>query len=178
MPVPTDDSADAQPDPTHRSDVERADLLDTLAKHRAFLRFTVRDLNDEQAAQRTTVSELCLGGLIKHVAAVEGQWAEFIERGPAAIGAMDDAALEAHAAQHQDPARLPNRVSFVGRIMLDAWRLTLEQEATAPGGGRRRGVRRSTRRTRHRSPGSGRCSSWTARRVSPTGARRSWRCRR
>ncbi len=98
MPVPTDGSADAQPDPTHQSDVERADLLDTLAKHRAFLRFTVRDLNDEQAAQRTTVSELCLGGLIKHVAAVEGQWAEFIERGPAAIGAMNDAAIQAYAA--------------------------------------------------------------------------------
>jgi Protein of unknown function (DUF664) len=50
---------------------ERADLLETLAKHRNFLRFTARELTDEQAASRTTVSELCIGGLIKHVAAVE-----------------------------------------------------------------------------------------------------------
>ena len=50
---------------------EYADLLETLATHRYFLRFTVRDLTDEQAAQRTTASSLCLGGLIKHVASAE-----------------------------------------------------------------------------------------------------------
>jgi uncharacterized damage-inducible protein DinB len=61
---------------------ERADLLDTLAKHRQFLRGTTRDLTDEQAGQRTTVSELCLGGLIKHVASAERNWADFIEHGP------------------------------------------------------------------------------------------------
>jgi hypothetical protein len=33
---------------------ERADLLQTLANHRGFLHHTVRDLTDEQAAQRTT----------------------------------------------------------------------------------------------------------------------------
>jgi hypothetical protein len=61
---------------------ERADLLETLAKHRQFLCFTTRDLTDEQAGQRTTVSELCLGGLIKHVNAAERQWATFILQGP------------------------------------------------------------------------------------------------
>jgi uncharacterized damage-inducible protein DinB len=64
---------------------ERADLLETLAKHREFLRFTVRGLTDEQAARRTTVSELCLGGLIKHVAEVESAWADFILEGPASM---------------------------------------------------------------------------------------------
>ncbi len=64
---------------------ERADLLASLAKHRHFLRYTTRGLNDEQAAQRTTVSELCLGGLVKHVAATERQWARFIVEGPAAM---------------------------------------------------------------------------------------------
>ena len=44
-------------------------------KARHFLRFTTRDLTDEQARQRTTVSELTLGGLIKHVTAVERNWA-------------------------------------------------------------------------------------------------------
>ncbi|HET6499457.1 MAG TPA: DinB family protein [Amycolatopsis sp.] len=66
---------------------ERADLLAMLAKHRHFLRFTTRDLTDEQAGRRTTASELCLGGLIKHVAAVERTWADFILNGPSA---MDD----------------------------------------------------------------------------------------
>ncbi len=64
---------------------ERADLLATLAKHRHFLRYTTRGLSDEQAAQRTTVSELCLGGLIKHVALTERQWARFIVEGPSVM---------------------------------------------------------------------------------------------
>jgi uncharacterized damage-inducible protein DinB len=64
---------------------ERADLLASLAKQRYFLRYTVRDLTDEQAAQRTTASELCLGGLIKHVAATEQQWIRFIREGPSAM---------------------------------------------------------------------------------------------
>jgi uncharacterized damage-inducible protein DinB len=64
---------------------ERADLLDVLAKARHFLRFTTRDLTDEQAGRRTTASELCLGGLIKHVTLVEEGWADFIVRGAAAM---------------------------------------------------------------------------------------------
>lgn len=78
-------------------DQERAELIATLAKHRAFLRQTVQGLTDEQAARRTTTSELCLGGLIKHVSTVERGWAEFIVRGPDAIGGMDEAAMQAHA---------------------------------------------------------------------------------
>jgi len=77
---------------------ERADLLETLAKHRSFLRQTVHGVTDEQAAQRTTVSELCLGGLIKHVTRVERGWADFIVEGPIATGSVDQAAMEAHAA--------------------------------------------------------------------------------
>ena len=67
-------------------DPERADLLETLGKHRHFLRFTTRDLTDEQAGRRTTVSELTLGGLIKHVTNVERNWANFIVHGPSAMG--------------------------------------------------------------------------------------------
>ncbi len=64
---------------------ERADLLQALAKHRHFLRYTVRDLTDEQAARRPTASELCLGGLIKHVTVGEQQWVDFILEGPSAM---------------------------------------------------------------------------------------------
>ncbi|WP_405777824.1 DinB family protein [Streptomyces sp. NBC_00859] len=64
---------------------ERADLLEMLAAQRRSLRFTTRDLTDEQAALRTTAGELCLGGIIKHVAAVERNWADFIRNGPSAM---------------------------------------------------------------------------------------------
>ncbi len=67
------------------ADGERAALLATLAKNRHFLRFTTRGLTDEQARQRTTVSELCLGGLIKHVTAAEQGWVKFIAEGTSAM---------------------------------------------------------------------------------------------
>lgn len=68
---------------------ERADLVQTLDKHRFFLRFTARDLTDEQAARRSPVGELCIGGLIKHVTGVERTWTDFIVRGPDAFGTVD-----------------------------------------------------------------------------------------
>jgi uncharacterized damage-inducible protein DinB len=64
---------------------ERDDLIESLRRHRAFLRFTVRDLTDEQAQQRPTVSALNLSGLIKHVAATEAGWARFAEGGAEAM---------------------------------------------------------------------------------------------
>jgi len=70
---------------THAQTGERADLLESLARTRYFLRHTTRDLTDEQAAQRTTVSELSLGGLIKHVTLTERQWIRFIQVGPSAM---------------------------------------------------------------------------------------------
>lgn len=71
---------------------ERADLLELLQAHRHFLRFTVQGLTDEQARTRTTVSELTLGGLIKHVARTEAGWAAFTVEGPAAMAAPQDEA--------------------------------------------------------------------------------------
>ncbi|MBV8160179.1 MAG: DinB family protein [Acidimicrobiia bacterium] len=76
---------------------ERDDFIGALNKQRDFLRFTVKGLTDEQAGQRTTVSELCLGGLVKHVAAVEAQWVRFIEKGPSVM-VMDTSTYEEHAA--------------------------------------------------------------------------------
>jgi uncharacterized damage-inducible protein DinB len=60
---------------------ERADLLEALGQQRYFLRHTVQGLTDEQAGSHPTVSELSLGGLIKHVAATEASWARFIVGG-------------------------------------------------------------------------------------------------
>jgi uncharacterized damage-inducible protein DinB len=77
---------------------ERADLAETLGKHRHFLTYTARDLTDEQAATRTTVSELTVGGIIKHVTAVERNWARFIVEGPRAEATdwQDPAVIQAH----------------------------------------------------------------------------------
>jgi uncharacterized damage-inducible protein DinB len=81
---------------------ERADLLDTLGKHRFFLRHTARDLTDEQAAQRSTVSALCVGGLIKHVASVERSWCRFILDGPSSMtSGSDPSSYEEHAKSFQ-----------------------------------------------------------------------------
>jgi hypothetical protein len=68
---------------------ERADILEMLGKHRYFLCHTVQGLTDEQAAQAPTASTLCLGGLIKHVAATEKQWVAFIERGTEAMPSIE-----------------------------------------------------------------------------------------
>lgn len=64
---------------------ERADLVETLRLHRGFLRQTVEGLTDEQAATRSTVSELCPGGLIKHVTQVEQRWMWFAVGGAEAM---------------------------------------------------------------------------------------------
>src|SRR6202000_103358 len=75
---------------TSNLDGQRPALLAGRAAARYFLRFAARDRTDEQARQRTTVSELSLGGLIKHVAATERGWATFTLEGPSALGNYDD----------------------------------------------------------------------------------------
>jgi uncharacterized damage-inducible protein DinB len=77
---------------------ERADLVQTLDTHRNFLRFTVRGLTDEQATQRTTVSELTLAGLVKHVAHTEEKWANFAQHGAEAFD-MSNWSIEAWKAE-------------------------------------------------------------------------------
>ncbi|MGW6793202.1 DinB family protein [Streptomyces chartreusis] len=64
---------------------EHADLLAQIDRARQSLRGTTSGLSDEEARRRTTVSELCLGGLIKHVTAVEQMWASFLADGRSAL---------------------------------------------------------------------------------------------
>ena len=102
-------------------DAERGDLLAMLAGQRRFLRYTTRDLTDEQARARTTVSELTLGGLIKHVTAVERSWAEFIVVGPSALGDAS-AMTEADWANRADGFRLLEDETLAG--VLDVYEAT------------------------------------------------------
>ena len=103
-------------------DAERSDLLAMLGQHRHFLRYTTQGLTDEQAAARTTVSELCLGGLIKHVTHVEGSWAEFIVKGPSALGGVSDMTEEDYA-RRADEFRMLEGETLAGVLA--------EYEATA-----------------------------------------------
>jgi Protein of unknown function (DUF664) len=73
---------------------ERDDLLESLATHRSFLIRTVQGLTDDQARLRTTVSELTLGGLIKHVALTEKGWADFIVDGPSTMEMTENSYAE------------------------------------------------------------------------------------
>jgi len=68
---------------------ERADLLESLQKHRGLFRVTAQGMDDEQARSRSTISELTLGGLVKHVAATEKHWARFVVDGPDPMPAVD-----------------------------------------------------------------------------------------
>ncbi|MET7319227.1 DinB family protein [Streptomyces sp. NPDC005549] len=101
----TSEPATSEPTEAPALTGERADLLETLAKHRHFLRFTTRDLTDEQAGLRTTASELCLGGLIKHMTAGERSWGDFILNGPSAMRDFS-AMTEADWARRDDEFRM------------------------------------------------------------------------
>ena len=68
---------------------ERAGLLAYLAQQRSVIRIGAYGLTDEQARATPSASALSVGGLIKHVAAVEKQWIDMVmQRGPE--GSPDD----------------------------------------------------------------------------------------
>src|SRR6516225_2469447 len=114
-------------------DAERADLLDMLAELRRRLRFTARGLTDGQAGQRTTASELCLGGLIKHVSAVERGWARFILEGPSAMGNFADMTEEDWARRADEFRLLPGEtLAGVLADYAETARRTDELVATLP----------------------------------------------
>jgi uncharacterized damage-inducible protein DinB len=90
MPVNDDNSkgpnaVTATPTSPSTLDAERGDLLAQLAAARSALTNTIRGLSDEQLGERPTVSALCLGGLVKHVASMEEAWMRFVVEGPSAM---------------------------------------------------------------------------------------------
>ncbi|MGW4835568.1 DinB family protein [Streptomyces globisporus] len=58
---------------------ERDDLLAMVADQRINFLYTVAGLTDEQARTRSTVSELTLGGIVKHLADVQRSWLSVID---------------------------------------------------------------------------------------------------
>lgn len=74
-------SATGPTDPTGSSPQtgERQDLLAMVADQRTNFRYAVAGLTDEQARTRSTVSELTLGGIVKHLADVQRSWLSVID---------------------------------------------------------------------------------------------------
>lgn len=68
-------------DPARFPAGEKGELLRALAEQRELLLITVRGIGDAQAALRTTVSELTLGGIVKHLARGERVWTQIMVKG-------------------------------------------------------------------------------------------------
>jgi uncharacterized damage-inducible protein DinB len=118
---------------------ERDDFLSTLRKHRGFLLQTTDGVSEEQARTRSTVSELTLASILKHVADVEEGWVDFglgVEGAlggdfdPAAFGSgdyvdtrfqlQDDDTLDSLRARYTDVAAHTD--SLLASVDLDASR--------------------------------------------------------
>ncbi len=104
---------------------ERDELLSTLAELRHNLLITVRNLSDAQARQRTTVSELSLGGIVKHITRGHQVWVPIMVRGD---GELPDGMLDMGQYQMNDDETLAD--------LLDAYavasRATEEAVAALP----------------------------------------------
>ncbi|GGO33639.1 DinB family protein [Streptomyces lasiicapitis] len=60
---------------------ETQELLNALREQRHTLLIAMRGLSDEQAAARSTVSELTLGGILNHLAHGERNWTQVLSSG-------------------------------------------------------------------------------------------------
>jgi hypothetical protein len=73
-------------------------LIEALNHQRDLLRHTAAGLSDEQARAASTVSALCVGGLVKHLTHVERRWTNFITVGAEAFGSFSAESFAAHQA--------------------------------------------------------------------------------
>ncbi|MFI5715162.1 DUF664 domain-containing protein [Nocardia sp. NPDC051750] len=70
---------------------ERDDLVQLLDEQREMFRITLRGVGEEQARQRTTASELTLGGLLHHLIRCEKAWTKvLVERDETAEQKLED----------------------------------------------------------------------------------------
>jgi len=75
---------------------ERSALLAYLAQQQDAFRCAVFGLTDDQAGTRSTVSELTVGTLVKHVTGVQRSWLDIVLAAPGTVEASPDA-YEDHA---------------------------------------------------------------------------------
>src|SRR4051812_1184280 len=70
---------------------ERDEVLEALAEQRQTFLIALRGLSDAQISARTTVSDLTLGGLLKHLTRGETVWTQVIR---SRDGALPDGMLD------------------------------------------------------------------------------------
>ncbi|MFF7177526.1 DinB family protein [Streptomyces sp. NPDC008121] len=104
---------------------ERGEMLQALAEQRELLLITVRDLTDDEASQRTTVSDLTLGGIVKHLARGEHAWAQIMALGD---GELPQGMLEAEQYRMTDGETLAGLIEQYAA----AARTTEERVAALP----------------------------------------------
>lgn len=104
---------------------EKTDLLAAFAEQRALLLITVRGLTDAQAGRRTTVSELTLGGIVKHLATGEEMWTRIMSEGD---GELPDGMLDMAQYRMTEGDTLPALLKRYG----SAARATEEAVAALP----------------------------------------------
>ncbi len=68
---------------------ERSGLLAFLAQQRDGLRFAAHGLTDEEARRTPTAGTLSIGGLVKHVTAMERGWMDIVLQHPADTAASE-----------------------------------------------------------------------------------------
>ncbi|MFI8435788.1 DinB family protein [Streptomyces sp. NPDC079020] len=111
---------------------ERGELLRALAEQRELLLITLRGITDVQAAQRTTVSELTLGGIVKHMAKCQQVWAQILVR---ADGELPDGMLDMEQYRMAEGETLPGLLelySAATRALDEAVRSRPDMDRTVP----------------------------------------------
>jgi uncharacterized damage-inducible protein DinB len=95
---------------------EHRDLVEALQAHRGFLRHTLAGLTDDQARLTPTVSALSIAAIVKHVAATESSWIDFVLEGPAAMShTPEEWAAEWQVGPDESPEVLLARYEAVAR---------------------------------------------------------------
>ncbi|MGW0938778.1 DinB family protein [Streptomyces sp. NPDC002666] len=114
---------------------ERDDLLALVTDQRTNFLFTVENVDDTQARARTTVSELTLGGLLKHLGLVQRSWLDVIEG--TAPAKVDWADLDPDGNRMTDAENLPELLEAFHSAAADFDRTVreeadLDREVTLP----------------------------------------------
>lgn len=114
---------------------ERDDLLALVTDQRSNFLYTVGNLDDTQARARTTVSELTLGGLLKHLGLMQRSWLDVVEgTAPAKVGWGD---LDPDGQRMTDAEKLPELLDAFHAAAADFDRTVreeadLDREVTLP----------------------------------------------
>ncbi|MFF5895387.1 DinB family protein [Streptomyces argenteolus] len=114
---------------------ERDDLLALVTDQRTNFLYAVAELDEAGARARTTVSELTLGGLLKHLGLVQRSWLDVVEgTAPAEVGWAD---LDPDGNRMTDAETLPGLLEAFHAAAADFDRAVreepdLDREVTLP----------------------------------------------